>query len=149
MADTLPDNASAGLPAAPERRRTHSFSRFTTAVAVLAFAIAGYSLWRLDDTRDRLNELNRQIGELTTGRAALQSEVRALAEREQLARRSLEERLAALNPRLAQVVECRYFGGLTELETADALGVTERTVRRDWVKARAWLAVELGAGAAE
>jgi RNA polymerase sigma factor (TIGR02999 family) len=57
------------------------------------------------------------------------------------------ERLAALNPRLAQVVECRYFGGLTELETADALGVTERTVRRDWVKARAWLAVELGSGA--
>ena len=57
------------------------------------------------------------------------------------------ERLAALNPRLSQVVECRYFGGLTELETADALGVTERTVRRDWVKARAWLAVELGSGA--
>ncbi len=59
------------------------------------------------------------------------------------------ERLAALNPRLAQVVECRYFGGLTEPETADALGVTERTIRRDWVKARAWLAVELGPGASD
>ena len=58
------------------------------------------------------------------------------------------QRLAELNPRLAQVVECRYFGGLTELETADALGVTERTVRRDWVKARAWLTVELGPGGA-
>ncbi|HSJ13115.1 MAG TPA: sigma-70 family RNA polymerase sigma factor [Longimicrobiales bacterium] len=52
-------------------------------------------------------------------------------------------RLAALSPRLAQVVECRYFGGLTEPETADALGVNERTVRRDWVKARAWLHTEL------
>ena len=55
------------------------------------------------------------------------------------------ERLAALNPRLAQVVECRYFGGLTEDETAEVLQVTSRTVRRDWVKARAWLTVELRA----
>lgn len=52
-------------------------------------------------------------------------------------------RLAALNDRLAQVVECRYFGGLTDEETAEALGVTARTVRRDWVKARAWLYGEL------
>jgi RNA polymerase sigma factor (TIGR02999 family) len=48
-------------------------------------------------------------------------------------------RLGQLSPRLAHVVECRYFGGLTEAETATALGVTERTVRRDWVKARGWL----------
>ena len=40
---------------------------------------------------------------------------------------------------MAQVVECRYFGGLTEEETARALGITARTVRRDWVKAKAWL----------
>ena len=53
------------------------------------------------------------------------------------------ERLAKLNPRLAHVVECRYFGGLTEDETAEALDVTSRTVRRDWVKARAWLTVAL------
>jgi len=52
-------------------------------------------------------------------------------------------RLAALDERLARVVECRYFGGLTEDETAGALGVTSRTVRRDWVKARAWLYREL------
>ena len=44
--------------------------------------------------------------------------------------------LAAFEPRLAQVVELRYFGGLTEVEIADALDVTERTVRRDWEKAR-------------
>jgi DNA-directed RNA polymerase specialized sigma24 family protein len=52
-----------------------------------------------------------------------------------------------MSPRLLQVVECRFFGGLTEQETAEALSVTDRTVRRDWVKARAWLAVEMGAEA--
>jgi RNA polymerase sigma factor (TIGR02999 family) len=44
--------------------------------------------------------------------------------------------LAAVEPRLAKVVECRFFGGLSEREIAEALGVTERTVERDWVKAR-------------
>lgn len=54
------------------------------------------------------------------------------------------ERLASVNERLSQVVECRYFGGLTEEETAQALGVGTRTVQRDWVKARGWLSLELG-----
>jgi RNA polymerase sigma factor (TIGR02999 family) len=53
------------------------------------------------------------------------------------------DRLATLNPRLGQVVECRYFAGLTEEETGEALGVTTRTVQRDWAKARAWLSLEL------
>ncbi|MFL5562625.1 MAG: ECF-type sigma factor [Gemmatimonadaceae bacterium] len=44
--------------------------------------------------------------------------------------------LATLDPRLARVVECRFFGGLSEAEVAMALGVTERTVQRDWAKAR-------------
>jgi len=52
-------------------------------------------------------------------------------------------RLAELNPRLSEVVDCRFFGGMTEDETAAALAVTERTVRRDWVKAKAWLYREL------
>lgn len=45
-------------------------------------------------------------------------------------------RLAALEPRLARVVECRFFGGLGEEEIAEALDVTVRTVQRDWAKAR-------------
>jgi RNA polymerase sigma factor (TIGR02999 family) len=49
------------------------------------------------------------------------------------------EKLSALNPRLTQVVEHRFFGGMTEEETAEALGLTARTVRRDWVKAKGWL----------
>lgn len=52
-------------------------------------------------------------------------------------------RLAALDERLAQVVECRFFGGLSEEETAAALGVAARTIRRDWVKAKDWLRREL------
>lgn len=52
-------------------------------------------------------------------------------------------RLAQLSPRLAQVVECRFFAGYGDVETARALGLTDRTVRRDWIKARAWLRNEL------
>jgi len=51
--------------------------------------------------------------------------------------------LARHDPRMAQVVEMRYFGGLTEAEIAEALDVTDRTVRRDWEKARLWLAEAL------
>ncbi len=52
--------------------------------------------------------------------------------------------LAKVNPRLAQVVELRFFGGLTEAEVAAALSVSERTVKRDWEKARMLLAAALG-----
>ena len=55
-------------------------------------------------------------------------------------------RLAAVDERVARVVEYRYFGGLTEDETAEALEVTSRTIRRDWVKAKAWLYNELRDG---
>ena len=41
--------------------------------------------------------------------------------------------------RMAQVVEMRYFGGMTEGEIAQSLGITDRTVRRDWDRARLWL----------
>jgi len=53
--------------------------------------------------------------------------------------------LAKQSLRLAQVVECRYFAGYDEAATARALGISERTVRRDWTLARAWLVRELGA----
>ena len=49
------------------------------------------------------------------------------------------DRLATFEPRVVKVVECRFFGGLIEKETADALGLTHRTVQRDWVKARVLL----------
>jgi RNA polymerase sigma factor (TIGR02999 family) len=53
--------------------------------------------------------------------------------------------LETLDPRLGQVVQCRFFGGLTEEETGEVLGVTARTVRRDWLKAKGWLYQHLSA----
>jgi RNA polymerase sigma factor (TIGR02999 family) len=53
------------------------------------------------------------------------------------------ERLAALDPEQARLVELRYFGGLTIEETAEALGVSPATVKREWALARAWLRREL------
>jgi RNA polymerase sigma factor (TIGR02999 family) len=54
------------------------------------------------------------------------------------------DELALAAPRAVQVVEMRYFAGMTEREVAEALGVTERTVRRDWEKARLLLHAALG-----
>jgi len=51
--------------------------------------------------------------------------------------------LAKVDERLVRVVEMRYFGGMTEDEVAEAMGVSERTVRRDWEKAKLMLAVAL------
>ena len=62
---------------------------------------------------------------------------------------SLDEalgRLAAFDERRARVVEMRYFGGMTEEETADSLEISVATVRRDLRLAEAWLSKELGAG---
>jgi RNA polymerase sigma factor (TIGR02999 family) len=54
------------------------------------------------------------------------------------------ERLAALDARQARIVELRYFAGFTVEETAQALGISPATVKRDWTSARAWLQRELG-----
>lgn len=53
------------------------------------------------------------------------------------------DEIAATEPRLVQVVEMRFFAGLTEAEVASSLGITERTVRRDWQKARVLLSIAL------
>ncbi|KFN49482.1 ECF-type sigma factor [Arenimonas composti] len=54
------------------------------------------------------------------------------------------QRLSQLNPRLTRIIECRFFAGYSEVDTARVLGITDRTVRRDWVKAKAWLYQALG-----
>jgi uroporphyrin-3 C-methyltransferase len=112
-----------------------SFSRFTTAVAVLALAIGGYALWRLDSTRDRVDDLNRQVAQLESGREVLQAEVRALTEREQLARRSIDERLAALSEAPKQLQE---FGNALEELRGRAEGP-----ERAWSRAEAYFLMEL------
>jgi RNA polymerase sigma factor (TIGR02999 family) len=61
------------------------------------------------------------------------------AEEEILSVHQALDRIAAIDPRMTQVVEMRYFGGMTDPEIAQALSITERTVRRDWQKARLFL----------
>jgi RNA polymerase sigma factor (TIGR02999 family) len=53
-------------------------------------------------------------------------------------------RLAVLDPQQSRIVELRYFSGLSVEETAEALGVSSRTVRRDWNVAKAWLRRQIG-----
>lgn len=57
-------------------------------------------------------------------------------------------RLEQMDPQQGRVVELRYFGGLTIEETAEAIGVSTATVKRDWLVAKAWLMRELSGGAA-
>ncbi|HYP13830.1 MAG TPA: sigma-70 family RNA polymerase sigma factor [Bryobacteraceae bacterium] len=52
-------------------------------------------------------------------------------------------RLQALDPRAAKVIELRFFGGLTEDEAAEVIGISHATLKRDWVFARAWLSSQL------
>lgn len=56
-------------------------------------------------------------------------------------------RLAEMDSRKAQVVEMRFFGGMSVEETAEALAVSQNTVKRDWSTARAWLYTEVTSGA--
>jgi RNA polymerase sigma factor (TIGR02999 family) len=56
------------------------------------------------------------------------------------------EQLRERDERLARTVECRFFAGLSEDETAEALGVSLRTAQRNWMRARAWIRSELAAG---
>jgi RNA polymerase sigma factor (TIGR02999 family) len=53
------------------------------------------------------------------------------------------QRLAAINERHARIVECRFYGGMSIDETAEALAISPATVKRDWMLARAWLNREL------
>ena len=93
----------------------------------------------VDFVRERLAE--RRGGDVA--HVTLNSEILSLdepGETEILKVHEALEELAQHDPRLVQVVEMRYFSGMTEAEIAEVLGITDRTVRRDWEKARLLLA---------
>jgi RNA polymerase sigma factor (TIGR02999 family) len=104
------------------------------------FAISARAMRRIlvDAARER-SRLKRGGGEvkleLTPDLAAIDDSAEDV-----LAVNLALDRLREFNDRMAQVVECRYFGGLSEEETAAALDTSLRTVQRDWLRARAWLA---------
>jgi RNA polymerase sigma factor (TIGR02999 family) len=79
---------------------------------------------------------------LSDGDAALEIELDEI-----LALDAALERLAAVDERLRQIVELRFFGGFSEREVAELLGVTPRTIERNWLKARLFLLRELKPGA--
>ena len=56
------------------------------------------------------------------------------------------DRLAELDPQQARIVELRYFGGLSVEETAEAMAISARTVKRDWAMAKAWMKTQLESG---
>ncbi len=91
----------------------------------------------LDLLREK-QALRRGQGEpkLSLDTALIESIPAAAGEEEPLRVDAALRQLESVEPRLAQVVEMRYFGGFTEAEIAEILGLTERTVRRDWQKAK-------------
>ena len=91
---------------------------------------------QLQSTNDRDRNLEA-ADRLTRAAAADDAELDVLALHDAL------ERLAALDPDQARLVELRYFGGLGIEDTAQALGVSPATVKREWAVARAWLRREL------
>ena len=85
----------------------------------------------------------RRKVELNEGMAYVEAEAETF-----LALDQALSRLAEIDPRQAQIVELRFFGGLSVTETAASLDVSEKTVKRDWAVARAWLEAELRGEAA-
>ena len=107
------------------------------------FAIAARTIRRIlvDHARRRRSQRRDATGGADLGQTlcATQSGELDLLELEDVL-----TKFAAVEPRAAQVVEMRFFCDLSDAEIAHVLGVTERTVQRDWVFARAWLHREIG-----
>jgi len=100
------------------------------------FALASVAMRHVLIDRARARATSKRGGEVE--QITLDEEVVAVDD-QALALLEIDDalnRLAETDPRLARVFECRFYGGLTEEEIAEALGVTVRTVERDWAKAR-------------
>ena len=106
-------------------------------------AIAAHSMRQILIERARARNAQKRWGE--KARITLEEELVQGGERavDLLVLDQAIERLAALDPEQARIVELRFFGGLTVEETADALDISPATVKRHWTVARAWLAREL------
>jgi RNA polymerase sigma factor (TIGR02999 family) len=106
------------------------------------FAMAATLMRRIlvDHARDRARD-KRGGGVVFT---ALDEQIAAPSTIDVLALDEALERLAAIDPQHARIVELRYFAGLTIEETSEALGISPATVKREWTWARAWLYRQLG-----
>ena len=111
--------------------RAHFFSYMASAMRSIVVDIARY---RASERRGG-QALHVTLDDAHGGDSAGEDEILRVHE-------ALEE-IGRLDPRLVQLVEMRYFAGMTDLEIAGALEITDRTVRRDWQKARVLLAAAL------
>lgn len=106
MADSGPESISSVAPGDSSRtRRAHTYSRLTTAIAVLALAIAGYGLVRLDTIRDKLDTANAAVAASNADRELLRAELKSQASRERQAHRDLNRRLDTFNDAPQQLQE--------------------------------------------
>lgn len=107
------------------------------------FALAARAMRRILIDHARKHRAAKRGGALR--RVPLENADLAIEERAELlvALDDALTRLMVLDERQGRVVECRFFGGMTEEETAEALGIGLRTAKRDWAKARSWLYQEI------
>lgn len=107
------------------------------------FAVASQAMRRLLVDYGRRRRALKRGGPLERIESDVPGDDLSDAYDEMLAISEALERLNAIDPRQVRIVELRYFGGLTEDETAEVLGISTRTVKRDWTVARSWLHAEL------
>ena len=111
------------------------------------FGVAAKLMRRLLVDHARRRRAAKRGIPITFDEAVLQHGSAAVPYEEILAVDQALDRLARLDARQASVVEMRYFGGLSVEETAEVLGVAERTVKLDWAMAKGWMKSQLSAGA--
>ena len=107
------------------------------------FAAAAEAMRRILIDRARSKRAVRHGGELSRAEFDENNIAAAVAEDEMFAVHDALDRLAAQNPREAELVKLRYFVGMTLEEAAEALGISARTADNDWAHARAWLFHEI------
>ena len=116
------------------RRATEGLcKRLVASVAFLLVATAAIAAWLLQPTGSASAAFAQRVDDIAEALPAPMPDERMLALDEAL------DRLAALDSRQAQVVELRYFAGLSVEDAAALLGLSPTTVKRDWATARAWL----------
>ena len=137
----MADNGSeiarpAETPAEATRvRRAHTYSRLTTAIAVLALATAGYALMRLDSARDRLDQVNDLARTLDAERNVLKAELKNLSSRERQSTRQLDHRLDTLDDVPKQLQEL--------VSSVEELRGRAEGPERAWSRAEAMFLLEL------
>jgi len=107
-------------------------------------AIAGQLMRRLLVDHARKRHAAKRGGALVTLEESIRDPCSPVALPEEiLVVNEALDRLASLDPQQSRVVELRYFAGLSAEETAEAMGISQRTVEREWALAKAWLRTQL------